>query len=419
MESAEKIPKVFISYCWSSEKHIKWVLSLAEKLVAESGVDVILDQWHGEIGHDRFHFMEESIREADRVLVICDKTYCYKANDRTGGVGTETRIITPEVYRSNKQDKFIPVALELNEHNEYLLPDFMNSRFALGMIKEEEFEPNYKQLERLIWQVPLLKPPVRGKKPDFESESETAITPIKTRPLLNKFDEERVIWLLPRGFLHYTDISYQSNNSWAVVVYYYNYDGECIHGTHYHDSYSRRWDNNIETQYSKLSIPEADWQWCRAPLNFLQELREVSEPTDIHKMVTDEQEYDYPVYYFKPGEPIYLPEVPQQYRFYYDTGNLRDILVEMRDKKDMSRLPEEELFNRAMTLRQSVALESLALLGVTHPSLSFINEVLNDFDKSFSSTDILMWFSRLDSIIQNTLNHEWDKWQKQLKAQKY
>ena len=67
MENEENVPKVFISYSWSSEEHKQWVLNLASKLVSESGVDVILDRWHGVVGHDRFHFMEESIKLADKV----------------------------------------------------------------------------------------------------------------------------------------------------------------------------------------------------------------------------------------------------------------------------------------------------------------------------------------------------------------
>jgi tetratricopeptide (TPR) repeat protein len=192
MDTEKEIPSVFISYCWTSENHKNWVRSLADKLVRESGIEVILDQWHGKIGHDRFHFMEDSIRVADKVLVICDKKYCDRANGRAGGVGTETRIITPEVYRSSKQDKFIPIALEYNEHNEYLLPDFMSSRFALGMTKEEEFESDYRQLERLIWQVPLLNPPVRGKKPDFETEGKKQIISTKASPLDASAEENQI-----------------------------------------------------------------------------------------------------------------------------------------------------------------------------------------------------------------------------------
>lgn len=60
----ERAPVVFISYCWTSEEHKKWVLDLATKLMEKSGVDVILDRWHGIVGHDRFRFMEDSIKKS-------------------------------------------------------------------------------------------------------------------------------------------------------------------------------------------------------------------------------------------------------------------------------------------------------------------------------------------------------------------
>ncbi|WP_254061202.1 toll/interleukin-1 receptor domain-containing protein [Bacillus velezensis] len=110
MEEDVKVPKVFISYSWSSDAHKQWVLELAKRLVAEAGVEVILDRWHLKIGYDRYKFMEDSIRKADKVIVICDKTYCEKANNRVGGVGSETMILTPEIYEDTKQDKFIPIA---------------------------------------------------------------------------------------------------------------------------------------------------------------------------------------------------------------------------------------------------------------------------------------------------------------------
>lgn len=415
MEYEEIVPKVFISYSWSSEAHKQWVLELAEKLVAKSGVEVILDRWHGVVGHDRFQFMEESIRVADKVLVICDKTYCEKANGRHGGVGTETIIITPDVYKDTKQEKFIPISLE-EGNGEYLLPDFFKSRFALSM-KLGDLDKSYKELERLIWEEPLLTPPPRGKKPDFKAEKKEDGTIIPEKPIFNDFDEERVIWLLPRGFLLYTQITYESHDSWAVVVSYYDYEGEWRHSTHYHESYSRSWERNLEVQYRKLSIPEADWDWARAPLNFLMELREVTEKVDIQKRVENEQKYDYPVYYFDRSEPIYLPKVPSIYQFYHDTGNLREIFEDLKDEKSNFRLTEDELIEKAITLRQSAFLESLAYLGEDHPSLSFIKEVIDEFDKSYTSNDVLSWFSKLASVLRNTLNHEWDVWNKKNKKQ--
>ncbi|WP_269772980.1 toll/interleukin-1 receptor domain-containing protein [Bacillus safensis] len=411
MDYEELAPQVFISYSWSSEAQKQWVLELAEKLVAKSGVKVILDRWHGVVGHDRFQFMEENIRIADKVLVICDKTYCEKANGRHGGVGTETIIITPDVYKDTKQEKFIPISLE-EDNGEYLLPEFFKSRFALNM-KLGDLDKSYKELERLIWEEPLLTPPPRGKKPDFKAEKKeenTIIIPEES--IVNDFDEERVIWLLPRGFLLYKQITYQSHNSWAVVVSYYDYEGEWIHSTHYHESYSWDWERKLEIQYKKLSIPRADWNWARAPLNFLMELREVTEKVDIQKRVDNEQKCDYPVYYFDRSEPIYLPKVPPIYQFYHDTGNLREILEELKDEKSNLRLTENNLIEKAIILRQSAFLESLAFLGEDHPSLFFIKEVIDEFDKSYTSDKVLSWFSKLGSVLSNTLYHEWDVWNK-------
>ena len=53
---AEEIPKLFISYSWSSPDHEQWVVKLATEL-RESGIDVILDKWDLKEGHDAHAFM--------------------------------------------------------------------------------------------------------------------------------------------------------------------------------------------------------------------------------------------------------------------------------------------------------------------------------------------------------------------------
>lgn len=113
MKNNKKNPKVFISYSWSSEEYIKRVLELATRLIND-GADVTLDQWDLSPGQDMHVFMEQGIRDADKVLILCDKKYTEKANNRTGGVGTETMIITPEVYAKHSQTKFVPVVMEKN-----------------------------------------------------------------------------------------------------------------------------------------------------------------------------------------------------------------------------------------------------------------------------------------------------------------
>lgn len=49
-------------------------------------------------GSDRFIFMEKSVNESDKVLILCNKVYKEKADNRCGGAGQETMIIAPEVY---------------------------------------------------------------------------------------------------------------------------------------------------------------------------------------------------------------------------------------------------------------------------------------------------------------------------------
>ena len=71
-----KTYKVFISYCWTSEKHENWVYELATKLM-HSGIDVAFDKWSLKEGQDKYAFMESMVNDlsVDKVLVICDKGY--------------------------------------------------------------------------------------------------------------------------------------------------------------------------------------------------------------------------------------------------------------------------------------------------------------------------------------------------------
>ena len=101
--------KVFISYSWDSNKHRAWVLALANDLI-KNGIEVILDQYELGIGGNLTLFMEKSVDEADKVLLILTENYKIKADNRSGGVGFEYSMINEELY-SNQVDnqKFIPI----------------------------------------------------------------------------------------------------------------------------------------------------------------------------------------------------------------------------------------------------------------------------------------------------------------------
>ena len=51
-------------------------------------------------------------RDIQKVAIIIDHIYAEKADKRSGGVGTETQIISKEVYDKAQQDKFVAVVTE-------------------------------------------------------------------------------------------------------------------------------------------------------------------------------------------------------------------------------------------------------------------------------------------------------------------
>ena len=122
-------PKLFISYSWSDPDHEQWVLNLATEL-RESGVDVILDKWDLKEGHDAVAFMEQMVTNSEikKVAIISDEKYAAKADGRAGGVGTETQIISKEVYENQAQEKFVAVVRNRDLNGKPFLPTYYKSR---------------------------------------------------------------------------------------------------------------------------------------------------------------------------------------------------------------------------------------------------------------------------------------------------
>lgn len=166
--------KVFISYCWTSDELKDWVREELATRLLDDGVDVVLDQWDLKEGHDVYSFMESMVTDpsVDKVLVICDKGYKEKADARKGGVGTETQIITPEIYNKTKQEKFIPIVVERGENGEVFLPAYMASRKFIDMSTEERFLENYEQLLRVIYERPAHRKPKKGSPPAYLFQDE-------------------------------------------------------------------------------------------------------------------------------------------------------------------------------------------------------------------------------------------------------
>ncbi|MFM0674044.1 toll/interleukin-1 receptor domain-containing protein [Paraburkholderia sediminicola] len=159
-------PKVFLSYSWSSPEHIAWVEDLAKRL-REDGVDVIWDRWDLREGHDANAFMERIVIDESigKVVMICDATYVEKANRRSSGVGSETQIISAELYGTTEQSKFVAVLAEKPESGAHVVPAYYKGRIYIDLSDELRTEDEYDKLLRWAYDKPLYVKPELGKPP--------------------------------------------------------------------------------------------------------------------------------------------------------------------------------------------------------------------------------------------------------------
>lgn len=163
--------KIFISYSWGMAEHQERVRELGTRLM-EDGIETILDQWSLKEGQDINFFMETIVKDKtiDRVLIICDKNYASKADERRGGVGSETQILTPEIYGKTQQEKFIPIVFERDAEDNAYLPIFLKTRKYIDLSREEYYEEEYEKLVRNIYEAPEIKKPKLGKAPSYITE---------------------------------------------------------------------------------------------------------------------------------------------------------------------------------------------------------------------------------------------------------
>ena len=157
--------KVFISYSHDSELHKQWVCDLATYL-RESGIEVIFDQWNVELGDDNAAFMEDGVRNTDRVLIICTDAYVNKANLGVGGVGYEKTICTAEIIRNcQNRRRFIPIVRDVKGTDK--IPTFLGAAKYLDLSEGKDCPESRKKLVESICnsppmnsvlQVPTLNP---------------------------------------------------------------------------------------------------------------------------------------------------------------------------------------------------------------------------------------------------------------------
>lgn len=179
-------PKVFISYAWGTKEYQDKVLSFATELVRD-GIDVLLDKWSMKEGNDTYHFMEQSVNDptVTNVLLLLDPVYKRKANERRGGVGTETQIISTEIYNNTTQEKVIPVVFEREDDGSIPKPTYLKTLLHFDLSIEEHYDEEYQRLVRTLYGIETYKKPELGKKPAW-LESELTVS-TKTRSSYSVF----------------------------------------------------------------------------------------------------------------------------------------------------------------------------------------------------------------------------------------
>jgi hypothetical protein len=159
-------PIVFISYSWDDKMHEAWVLQLANDLCSKYGVDVILDKWEVKLGKHLPDFMASSVNKADRVICILTPNYKKKSDGLTGGVGVEYSIISAEIQKNIRTEKFIPLFKSGNIVND--IPTFLEGRDFVDMRDETKYNEKIEELVRDIWNKPKYKKPQLGEIPKFD-----------------------------------------------------------------------------------------------------------------------------------------------------------------------------------------------------------------------------------------------------------
>ena len=209
----EKIehPKVFISYAWGSEEYQNKVLSFADQLVSV-GIDVIIDKWDLAEGNDTFAFMERCVNDSTvtNVLMLLDPIYAKKATDHSGGVGTETQIISAKVYQEVEQTKFIPVIMERDVDGSVCKPTYLQGRLHFDLSIPEDYDRTFQHLvKRLFGEEIYTKPPL-GSKPAWVEKA--VPTPFKS---LSAYDSLKISQ--PLDVKHFAFRKYLSDISDRIV----------------------------------------------------------------------------------------------------------------------------------------------------------------------------------------------------------
>jgi hypothetical protein len=232
-----------------------------------------------------------------------------------------------------------------------------------------------------------------------ESVNNVEATKTETNDFIS-FPYEVIIGRLPRGYVVIQDIEFADYSHWAVRASYFDYDGNWRHGTHYHESYRRRWESpeGQEAQCAKLRIQKADWNIADTAIYLIIELRGRSKGDTIESILANfKGEYEFYEYY-KKDEKIPKPTIPDKFIHLNKTGEIRDIIEELRiDSWKNYNL--KTLHTDFESNRRSAYLLLYDKLNQNHPALVFVKEIIDTYNASFDIEELRDWGNKLSDAL--------------------
>ncbi|MCB9265162.1 MAG: TIR domain-containing protein [Lewinellaceae bacterium] len=168
---AGRTSRVFISYSHDSEEHARKVLKFADCLVDE-GMDVNLDQYVANPEEGWIKWMDNAVRDADFVLLICTEKYRGRFEGRAAkgegkGVKFESHLTVSHLYEDEMRNrKFIPICFDSKD--KAFIPGVLAAyqNYVVEIRQPNLWDaPGFVDLYRWISRQPKAKKPKRRKKP--------------------------------------------------------------------------------------------------------------------------------------------------------------------------------------------------------------------------------------------------------------
>jgi chromosomal replication initiator protein DnaA len=145
---------VFISYSRESQEHTEWVRRLADAVEEMPGFHVVFDQYDLHAGLDLTAFMDRGIA-CSRIIIVITPEYVRRAEQRLGGVGYESSVISANHITDQLSDRCVPVLKSGGEH-----PAFLRSKMYVDFRPPISFEAGLQHLRQALLRItPAERPP--------------------------------------------------------------------------------------------------------------------------------------------------------------------------------------------------------------------------------------------------------------------